>query len=122
MILIFGLALVSAVSSQITWLSSPFAVSSFGDGTVRTVIKSEAAPKGSRFLYETDDNTEPFLVTVHLDNSKTGTSYELQRDFDPITQNCSCYYLDAAEQFALHKDLAEDLNYNLRLGIYLKNP
>jgi hypothetical protein len=81
---------VTIVSAQITWIGSPFATTSIGTSSQSIITGSV----GAQIKYSKDDGATMPLVSVLLVNLEDGSSRTLAKDFDALSQKCSCYYVD----------------------------
>lgn len=99
-VLQFTLVLAVAVNAQapITWLGSKNAktIDSVGDELV-TLYSGDQGLKSTQFLYQknTDKSLNAPLVQVVLQNDASKQEFVMQTGFDMISQNCSCYWIDA---------------------------
>ncbi|KAJ1560453.1 hypothetical protein HK405_007028 [Cladochytrium tenue] len=92
-----------ATADPITFVGSPFAASSLSN--VSTVLNAPASGSGTvsgsgaQFPYTKNSSiSTAALATVTLENADLGgTVLTLMNGFDVLTQNCSCYWIDAAD-------------------------
>ncbi|KAI9293636.1 hypothetical protein K502DRAFT_366531 [Neoconidiobolus thromboides FSU 785] len=92
-------AIVVQAQNPITFTGSPLATSSISSqGTVLYSTPGTGQTSGAQFLYQKNisDSKQVGLAEVHL-VSNNGIDVVLQTGFDTITQECSCYYIDAKD-------------------------
>lgn len=119
-LLFFASFLISQIfGSAIEWDSNgEFAVSSLHESQIDSdglaILYAEEEPSSSQFLYSklTDDPHSMPLVTVRLINEQAGIDEPMQAGFDAISQNCSCYWINAKD-FGPRFDLPESKRYQL---------
>ena len=92
---------MSAVSGQITWQGFPIAASSLNKGGGKvTTLAVDGNPSGAQFPYTKDMSKKSIapLVEVHLINVENKNfDLRLAMNFDMMSQECSCYWINATE-------------------------
>ena len=86
-----------------------------GDDNGMTTLSKTTEP-GARFLYTkliSDAKSAP-LVTVYLINTDLKLNFSLQTQFDTITQECSCYWLDVNKLESEHDKLVTAEKYQIQ--------
>ena len=99
---VYTAAFFAAVSAQIQWNGLPFAISSAPNITrgQQTILRATSQPKSTQFTYTKIPNEAAFgaLVSVRLQNLRDPSfDLELMSQFDMLTQQCSCYWIDFAD-------------------------
>lgn len=118
-ITLITLIISSTVSAQqlstfIQWKTNTdgSAVSSLG-GTGLTRLEANTPSSNAQFLYDKLTTSTSPLVDVYLQNADTGNRVLLQSSFSMTAQQCSCYWLDAADLTKRFSQLSSGQKYRV---------